>query len=127
MSSNNALTKIFLTQWGKSTDEANVILYSREWWKTNSSAKHASLRLTDAGLAFLSKTLKLHSYNVPFSVDIGDSPQTMIFLGRYIKCPYFLTPRNIIVFSELVNFELRLFSDDIRKYGIIKSLKARNG
>ena len=50
----------------------------------------------------------------------------MVYLSRFIDCPYFLTNNNITVFSEIKSFELHLFSDDIRKYGIIKSLNETN-
>lgn len=125
MINRDALTKIFLTQWEKSTDEANVLFYSRRWWKSNRVSDKSNYRLTEEGLDFLIGTLDLKSYDVPFTEEIHASPQTLIFLARYINCPFYLTNQRIVVFSELKSFELHLFSDDIRKYGIIKSLKDR--
>jgi hypothetical protein len=125
MKDRNALTKILLTQWDKSTDEANVIFYSRIWWKSNRVTKNASYSLTPAGFDFFVNTLDLKAYEVPFNVSIEKSPQTTIFLNRYVKCPFYLTDNSITVFSEIKSFELTMFSDDIRKYGIIKSLKDR--
>lgn len=117
------LTKVFLNQWGKSSDEANVKFYSRIWWISN---RNKSFRLTADGLDFLKKTLELKSYTIPFTESIDRSPQTMIYLSRFIDSPFYLTNSSITVFSEIKSFELHLFSDDIRKYGIIKSLNARN-
>jgi hypothetical protein len=38
---------------------------------------------------------------------------------------YYLTPMSITVFSERKSFELYLFSDDIRKFGLVKAMNER--
>jgi hypothetical protein len=119
------LTKIFLQQWGKSIDETNVTMYSRTWWQSNRVNKQTAFRLSDAGFEFLTTELDLASYEIPFTEPIELSPQTIIFLERYIDCPYYLTIESITVFSEKKSFELFLFSDDIRKFGLIKAMNER--
>ena len=119
------LTKIFLKQWGKSADLVNVKLFSRKWWWSIRTNHKNSLRLSDSGFDFLTETLNISSYEVPFTEDIDLSPQTLIFLDRYLDCPYYITHRGITVFSEKKLFELYMFSDDIRKYGLIKAMKDR--
>lgn len=121
----DALTKIFLNQWGKSADDANVALYSRKWWNSSRVGKQTAYRLSDDGFDFLTNTLNIKSYEIPFTESIEMSPQTIIFLERYLDCPYFLTYKSITVFNEKKGFELYMFSDDIRKYGIIKAMKSR--
>ena len=103
---------------------ANLLFYSRKWWFDNRRSSN-SYRLTSDGLDFLVSTLNLKTYKIPFTESIDKSPQTVVYLSRFIDCPYFLTNNNITVFSEIKSFELHLFSDDIRKYGIIKSLNER--
>jgi hypothetical protein len=125
MITKNVLTKIFLQQWGKSTDDANVNLYSHKWWQSNRVNKQTAFRLSDDGFEFLTNTLELKSYEIPFTEPIELSPQTIIFLERYIDCPYYLTNESISVFSEKKSFELYLFSDDIRKFGLIKAMNER--
>jgi hypothetical protein len=125
MISKETYTKIFLKQWNKSTDEANLQLYKRTWWFNNRTKIGGGLRLTDQGFEFLTEELDLRSYEVPFTAEIDLSPQTIIFLDRYIDCPYYLTTKSITVFSEKKSFELYLFSDDIRKFGLIKAIKNR--
>jgi hypothetical protein len=115
-------TKIFLKAWDKSTDEANLKLYSRTWWQNNRTKDTGGLRLTDKGYEFLISILELREYEIPFTEPIDLSPQTIIFLDRFIDCPYYLTDMSITVFSEKKSFELMLFSDDIRKFGIIKAI-----
>jgi hypothetical protein len=125
MISRDTLTKIFLKEWGKSTDEANVKMYSRTWWQSNRANKQDAFRLSEKGFEFLTEVLCIKMYEVPFTEPIELSPQTIIFLEKYIDCPYYLTTQSITVFSERKSFELYLFSDDIRKYGLVKAMNER--
>jgi hypothetical protein len=125
MISRDVLTKIFLQQWGKTIDETNVNMYSRTWWQSNRVGKDNAFRLSDKGYEFLVDELELKAYEIPFTEPIELSPQTIIFLERYIDCPYYLTNQSITVFSEKKSFELYLFSDDIRKFGLIKAMNER--
>jgi hypothetical protein len=125
MISKESYTKIFLQQWDKSADEINIKLYQRKWFINNRTKNGGGLRLTDEGYMFVTDELDLKEYEIPFTADIDLSPQTVIFLDRYIDCPYYLTPKSITVFSEKKSFELYLFSDDIRKFGLIKAMKNR--
>ena len=125
MITRTALTKIFLQQWGKSTDDANVKLYSRIWWQSTRVGKETAFRLSEKGFEFLTQELDIKMYEVPFTEPIELSPQTIVFLERYIDCPYYLTTESITVFSERKSFELYLFSDDIRKFGLVKAMNER--
>jgi hypothetical protein len=125
MITRDVLTKIFLQQWGKSIDETNVNLYSHKWWQSNRVNKKTAFRLSEEGYMFLTSELELKEYEIPFTEPIELSPQTIIFLERYIDCPYLLTNQSITVFSEKKSFELMLFSDDIRKFGLIKAMNER--
>ena len=125
MISRTALTKIFLQQWGKSIDSANVQLFGRKWWQSTRVGKENAFRLSEEGFEFLTSDLELKSYEIPFTESIELSPQTIIFLERYIDCPYYLTTESVTVFSEKKSFELMLFSDDIRKFGLIKAMNER--
>jgi hypothetical protein len=125
MITRTALTKIFLQQWGKSTDDANINLYSHKWWQSNRVNKPNAFRLSDEGYEFLVKELELKEYEIPFTEPIELSPQTIIFLERYVDCPYYLTNQSITVFAERKGFELMLFSDDIRKFGLVKAMTER--
>jgi hypothetical protein len=125
MITRDALTKIFLQQWGKSTDDVNMKLFSRKWWQSTRVNKQTAFRLSDDGYEFLVKDLELKDYEIPFTEPIELSPQTIVFLERYIDCPYYLTTQSITVFSERKSFELYLFSDDIRKFGLVKAMNER--
>ena len=125
MISREAYTKIVLTSLERSCDDANVQLYQHRWWKSNRTKKEGGLRLSDEGFEFLVGELELDSYEVPFSARIELSPQTIIFFDQFLDCPYYLTEQSLTVFSEKKSFELYLFSDDIRKYGLVKAMNAR--
>jgi hypothetical protein len=126
MISKESYTKIFLQQWNKSTDEANSKLFQRKWFINNRTKEGGGLRLTDDGYEFLIKELELVEYEISFNDNIDLSPQTIIFLDRYIDCPYYLTSKSITVFSQKKSFELMLFSDDIRKLGLVKAMNNRH-
>jgi hypothetical protein len=125
MITRDAYTKIFLQQWGKSIDDANLKLFGRKWWQSNRTSKQNAYRLSDEGFEFLTNELEVKMYEIPFTEPIELSPQTIVFLERYIDCPYYLTVESITVFSERKSFELYLFSDDIRKFGLVKAMNER--
>ena len=118
-------TKIFLNQAGKSTDNANVSLHLHSWWYNKRIKKSGGLRLSEEGYEFLIKELDLQEHEVPFTEHIELSPSVIIFLDRYLECPYYLTFRSLTVFSEREAFKLHMFSDDIRKLGLIKAMSVR--
>lgn len=126
MISKETLTKIFLKYQDKSVDEANIKLHLHKLWQSHRNKQSGGLRLTEEGLNFLTTELDLQSYNIPFTEPIDLSPQVIIFFDRHMDCPYFLTNSAIIVFSEKKSFELCMFSDDIRKYGLIKAINRRD-
>jgi hypothetical protein len=126
MISRETYTKIFLQQKEKSVDSANIKHHMYKWWQSHRSKDQGGLRLSDDGFDFLINELELKMYEVPFTEPIELSPQTIIFFDRNMDCPYYLTNQSITVFSERKSFELYMFSDDIRKYGLVKAMNRQN-
>jgi hypothetical protein len=126
MISKETFTKIFLQQKEKSIDAANIKHHMYKWWQSHRSKDQGGLRLSDDGFEYLTNELELRSYEVPFTEPIDLSPQTIIFFDRNMDCPYYLTNQSITVFSERKSFELYMFSDDIRKYGLVKAMNRQN-
>ena len=93
------------------------------WWQNTRVKSEGGLRLTDAGMMFLTEKLDLLSYDVPFPEDFQLTTNTVIWLDRFITCPYYLTNKGITVFDEKKALELHLFSGDVKKYGLTKALK----
>jgi hypothetical protein len=114
-------TKIFLKQLGKSINESTLNEYMPEWWQNTREKEEGGLRLTDAGFDMLSE-IGLANYEVPYPKDLRMTTQVIIFLDKFIDCPYYLSSNAIYVTSEKKALELTLFSGDLRKYGLNKAL-----
>lgn len=125
MISRETYTKIFLKSLDRSCDDANVKLHIQKIWQSKRTKESGGLRLSDQGYEFLVGEVKLQEFEVPFTDRIELSPQTIIFFDQFLDCPYYLTNQSLTVFSEKKAFELYMFSDDIRKYGLVKAMNAR--
>lgn len=126
MISKETYTKIFLQQKDRSIDKANIKHHLYKWWQSHRSKEVGGLRLNYEGFKFLTEELELQCFEIPFTEPIDLSPQTIIFFDRHMDSPYYLTNQMIVVFSEKKSFELMLFSDDIRKFGLVKAMNAQN-
>ena len=122
MTNKTTLTKVFLKQLDKSTDETSVKQYMPIWWQNTRSKDKGGLRLTDEGYKIL-QDIGLAVYDIPFPPDMPMTTQVIIFLDQFIDCPYYITNRSIIVTNEKKAVELTLFSGDLRKSGLIKAIK----
>lgn len=125
MISRETYTKVFLNSLGRSTDEANVKLHMNILWQSKRTKEGGGLRLSDSGYRFLIEEVELQEYEIPFTDKIDLNPQTIIFFDQFLDCPYYLTNQSLTVFSEKKSFELYMFSDDIRKYGLVKAINSR--
>jgi hypothetical protein len=119
-------TKIFLKHLGKSINEVSIKEYTPVWWQNTRTKDSGGLRLTDEGLRMIMEELQLSTYDVPYPVDFELTTQTVIFLDKFIDCPYYMGRKGITVTDEKKALELHLFSGDIRKYGLTKALKRQN-
>jgi hypothetical protein len=116
------LTKIFLSQAGLDNSEVNVKKKIFEWWKNPRDKIEGGFCLTPQGFLFLTETLGLKCYQIPFPKDFEFTTKIVLFLDQYIDCPHYYTKKEIFVFKEKKAAELMLFSGDIRKYGVAKAL-----
>ncbi|MDA9955646.1 hypothetical protein N9D49_00910 [bacterium] len=115
-------TKVFLKQLNIGISETSMAEYMPLWWQ-NIRSVEGGLRLTDAGYEMITSKLQLSVYDVPFPPDFEMTTQTVIFLDKFINCPYYLMRNGISVTDEKKALELHLFSGDVRKYGLTKALK----
>ena len=116
-----AYTKIFLKEQGKSANELTVKEHLPLWWKNTRNKGTGGLRLTDLGYDVINE-IDLATYNIPYPKDLPLTTQVIIFLDKFIDCPYYITPKSIIVTNEKKAVELSLFSGDLRKYGLTKAM-----
>ena len=116
-------TKVFLKQAGIAISESSLAEYMPVWWQNTREKDSGGLRLTEAGVLFLMEKIELATYDIPFPPDFKITTQVVIFLDKFIDCPYFLTNKGLTVTNEKKALELHLFSGDVRKYGLAKALK----
>ena len=119
-------TRVFLKNAEMAVTDENVSVYLRKWFMNTRKKAEGGLRLTDDGFDFVKDSLELKLYEVPFPATLDLKPQVILFLDKFIDCPYYLTPESITVLSERKNFELHLFAGDVRQFGLIKAMKRKN-
>ena len=119
-------TKIFLKQADKSVTPATLAEYIPIWWQNTRNKDEGGLRLTNEGYDFLVSELELQFYDVPFPRDFELTTNSILWLDKFITCPYYLDRHGIAVTDEKKALELHLFSGDIRKYGLSKALKRQD-
>jgi hypothetical protein len=86
------------------------------WWANIRNKDKGGLRLTEFGYKSF-KQADLKDYRVAFDQNILFTNRMIIQLDHFIDCPYYLTHKEIFVFSEKMAVQLVLFSGDIKKYG----------
>jgi hypothetical protein len=114
-------TKLFLKELGKSYNDLSVKEHMPLWWYNTRQKDVGGLRLTDDGFDIINK-IELQTYDIPYPRDMPMTTQVIIFLDKFIDCPYYLTNRSITVTNERKAVELGLFSGDLRKYGLTKAM-----
>jgi hypothetical protein len=120
-------TKLFLKELGKSYNDLSVKEYLPIWWYNTRDKEEGGLRLTEAGFDIV-REIDLQTYDIPYPKDMPITTQIIIFLDKFIDCPYYITNRSITVTNERKAVELGLFSGDLRKYGLTKAMtRAKNG
>lgn len=115
-------TKIFLKQLGKSASDVSVKEHMPLWWQNTRQKDAGGLRLTEDGFDVIKK-LDITFYEIPLPHDMPLTTQVIIFLDKFIDCPYFVTNKYLYVTNEKKAVELSLFSGDVRRYGLNKALK----
>jgi hypothetical protein len=118
----DTLTRIFLKQSNLPTDKDTVRKKMFAWWKNPREKTEGGLTLTKEGLQYLTNTLGLKYYEIPFPKDFEFTTQVVLFLDQFLDCPNYYTKKEIIVFNEKKAAELMLFSGDVRKYGTAKAM-----
>jgi len=118
-------TRIFLKQSDIATSPVNVKQYLPKWWKNTRTKENGGLRLTEEGYRYLKDDLQIRFYEVNLPDEFIYTTQTIIYLDRFIDCPYFLNGLQILVTDDKKYMELTLFSGDIEKYGLTKAMNRK--
>ena len=94
MANKNTYTKIFLKELGKSINDLSVKEYLPLWWKNTREKDIGGLRLTDAGYETI-REIGLATYDIPYPKDMPMTTSVIIYLDKFIDCPYYLTNRSL--------------------------------
>jgi len=125
LNSKEQYTKIFLESSGQTSDAESIKKYKSIFWYSYRDKDTGGLRLTDKGIEFVTDYADLKTYKIEFPSGFNFTPQTIIWLDQYLNTPFYINKKSITVISERAAFELYLFSGDVRKFGLSKSLANR--
>lgn len=114
------LTKEFLKGSCLPDDEKSIEKYLWSWWVNPRLNGDRSLGLTTQGYEVISKDVGLKFYQIDLPNTTEITNQLIIWLDKFIDCPWYMTKRSIFVSREKVAVQLVLFSGDLQKFGKAK-------
>lgn len=116
------ITKKVLELQGITPDEERVKKTIPTWWFSTRSKENGGLRLTEQGFDCLQKA-GIKSHKIRFEKPITVTNQVLIWIDQLINCPFYITSKEIYVFSDKVAVQLVLFSGNIERYVRAKANK----
>jgi hypothetical protein len=119
MISKKDLSRRLYDELGEKAGNITLKQFHSSIWFNTREKKVGGWRLTEVGYDCLKNTLGYKDYKIDFpkEEDYHVTSQTVIWMDRFIDCPYFLLPDAIVVFKEKTAFQLILFSGDVHKFG----------
>ena len=114
------LTRHFAEELGLQTSQEYLDTLLWKWWKNPRSTGTRSFALTEEGFEALSKEAKLKFYQIDLPEGQSYTNQSIIWLDKFVDCPYYFTKKSIFVSREKVAVQLILFGGDINKFGNAK-------
>lgn len=117
-----SLTKLVHEKIGESTDAKSLAKTYNQMWQNIRKKPKGGLRLTDEGFRLMTEVLDVKTYDVTFPKDLTITNQVAIWLDRFIDCPYYISKKSIVVFTEKMAVQLFLFSGDVQKFGLAKAM-----
>ena len=112
-------TKLFLYSMNEDISTENIQKTLVKWWHNSRDKDGAGLRLTTYGYLVLRKD-EFEFHRVDYSKDTVFDSKLILFLDKFLDCPFFINEQAIFVMSSKKAVELSLLSGDIRKYGDMK-------
>lgn len=123
MSSKIKFIETFIKEFDNNLTKENLKeQYHLIWYNTRS--KNSGFRITDYGLNLI-ENANIRLYQIQLPKDFKITAQILIWLDRQLSSPYHLDENKITVITEIAALEIHLFSGDIMKMGLAKSLSNR--
>lgn len=91
--------------------------YMRLWWNNPESRSGLGLSLTSAGYEAMLRGLNLKFYTIALDESVVPTNQLILWLDKFLDCPYCLLPKEIIVSREKIAVQLMLYGGDLYKFG----------
>lgn len=124
MNLKDSYTIAFLKEGQQELTEERILESKRTWWYNQRSKTQTGLRLTDIGLKYI-EDVQIKKYEIEFPDSVKINSQLLIWLDRFLDCPYYIGKKSIFVTREKAALEMYLFSGDIQKYGYVKALSKK--
>jgi hypothetical protein len=125
MDRKDSYTEVFLKAAGVETNEKLIKDFRGVWWYSTREKDTGGLRMTDQCLEFVETKSKIKTYKIEMPKEMIISPQVLIWLDQYIDTPWHVTKKNLMVLSERTAFELYMFSGDVKKLGMARTMAKR--
>ena len=124
MNLKDSYTIAFLKEGQQELTKQKISECRKNWWYNQRSKTQTGLRLTDIGLKYIDD-VQIKKYEIEFPDSVKINSQLLIWLDRFLDCPYYLGKKSIYVTKEKAALEMYLFSGDIQKFGYIKALSKK--
>lgn len=123
MNKKRIITKYVAEELGLSNDDKSMRKLTVAWWQNTRTKDTGGLKLTSEGYAALTKA-GIKEYRIRFDEPLPlMTNQQLVWMNNFIDCPYYLTNRAIVVFSQSIAVQLILFSGNIESFISAKARK----
>jgi hypothetical protein len=115
------ITKYVLSQLGLSNDDKTLKKMLGLWWRNPRLKVKGGFRLTEQGHTAL-KEANIKDYKIAIPIDEIDwTNKLIIWLDKYVDCPFYISKTHIYVFGEHMAVQLILFSGNLQKFGFARA------
>ena len=109
-------TLAVLSEMDKDISTESVQKHLKLWWMNRRDRGKKGLRLTNEGLEAM-HLAGISVYEVEYPPEMMMTPQTMLFLDKFLDCPYYLKDHSIVVLDAKRAVELIMYSGNVKKFG----------
>lgn len=125
MDRKDSYSRVFLQAAGVEINNQLIQDFRGVWWFSTRAKATGGLRMTDQCLEFVESKAEIKTYQIEMPKEMTISPQVLIWLDQYIDTPWHVTKRHLRVLSEKTAFELYMFSGDVKKLGMARTMAKR--
>lgn len=116
------ITEKVLNTLGVSSDPKTIKKIIPVWWQNPRTKDNGGLRLTERGFKSL-ENAGIKFYEIRIEEPLKFSNQLIIWIDRFIDCPFYLTSKSIFVTTEKMAIQLILYAGNIHKFTLVKAKK----